>query len=112
MRIRTAAITYITAVAVLVAAGSGALAWREWSRVSEVENVTKLMRVFGAASRFVEALALERGVYNQVIVATNMTAEAKGRLVADRVAFTGRRHFRRAVEGIEGRCGIDKASNR
>ena len=88
MRIRTAAITYITAVAVLVAAGSGALAWREWNRVSEVENVTKLMRVFGAASRFVEALALERGVYNQVIVATNMTAEAKERLVADRVAFT------------------------
>lgn len=72
----------------VVLAASATLAYREWSRLASVHEAGALLHVIGAANRFIEAMALERGVYNQVIVSTEMPVPAKQHLVAERVSAT------------------------
>src|ERR1700754_620889 len=88
MRIGAAATSYVVGVTVIATVASTTLAWREWDHLAAIENTEKLIRVIGAANRFVEAMALERGVYNQVIVSVDDSPEVKRRLVRERNAFT------------------------
>jgi diguanylate cyclase (GGDEF)-like protein/PAS domain S-box-containing protein len=88
MRIRAVALSYMTGAGLLVAVASGTLAYHEWDRLAAVREAESLVEVIGAANQFVETMALERGVYNQVIVSPTGHPETKQRLVTERVNAT------------------------
>jgi hypothetical protein len=69
------------------AAGAAAISYQEWQRLSAVDEAEALVSIIGSANRFVEVMALERGVYNQVIVSRADWKE-KQRLVSERIAET------------------------
>jgi hypothetical protein len=80
MRIIIIIVASMMGAGLLVAAASGTLAYHEWDRLSAVREAESLVEVIGAANQFVETMALERGVYNQVVVSTTGHPETKQRL--------------------------------
>ena len=88
MRVRTLAISYMAALG-LLAIGSAAYVWsHKWTELSDIHEAGELVGVLQPGFKFVEAFALERGVYNQVLVSKATGAEAGRRLVAERNAAT------------------------
>jgi diguanylate cyclase (GGDEF)-like protein len=88
MRIRSVALAYMTGMGLLAVAGAATVAYQEWDRLAAVHHSEALINSIGAANRFVEALALERGVYNQVLVSADAAFDAKEQLVVDRLRMT------------------------
>jgi diguanylate cyclase (GGDEF)-like protein len=88
MRVRSFALAYTIGLA-LLAIGSATILWsRDWDRLSEVERGGDVIDLLRPAIKFVETLALERGVYNQVLVAKTTAPEESRRLVAERNVAT------------------------
>ncbi len=100
MRIRSLAFSYMTALG-LLAIGSAAIVWSQnWMRLSDIHEAGEIVEVLRPAIKFVESLALERGVYNQVLVSKATGAEESRRLVAERHAVTDAL-FAQALEKAE-----------
>ena len=88
MRIRSVTLAYMAGIGLIALSGSAVVAFKEWSRLEAVEEAGALVGAIGSANRFVEAMALERGVYNQVVVSRDAGRAEKQRLITERVALT------------------------
>jgi len=88
MRIRSVALAYMAGMGLIALSGSAVVAYKEWRHLATVDEAEALVRVIGSANRFIEAMALERGVYNQIVVSRDTAPEEKQRLIAERVAVT------------------------
>src|SRR5215207_7194317 len=88
MRIRSIALAYMAGMGLIALSGSAVVAYKEWRHLATVDEAEALVRVIGSANRFIEAMALERGVYNQIVVSRDTAPEEKQRLIAERVAVT------------------------
>ena len=88
MRIRSVAVLYMIVMGLLALAGAATISYQEWRRLADINEAEVLISVLGSANRFIEAMALERGVYNQVLVSSEAGLDDKRRLVVERVAFT------------------------
>ena len=88
MRIRTLALGYMTGLG-LLAFAAALTVWNEsWTRLNEVRETETMLHMLQPAVRFVERFALERGVYNQVLVSRETGLEAKRKIVQAEVART------------------------
>jgi PAS domain S-box-containing protein len=88
MRFRPLALSYIIGVGV-IALLSAAFVYPQISdRLEQAARARGVVEALRPAVRFVEAMALERGVYNQVLVSKATDAEESRRLVAERNAAT------------------------
>jgi diguanylate cyclase (GGDEF)-like protein len=88
MRIRWVSLIYMACVSVMALAGAGLVFTQRWTQLTEIETTRQLILALQPAVRFVEALALERGVYNQVLVTTDIERQTKDRLVSERHLMT------------------------
>ena len=90
MRIRSIALGFVVALGAF-AVTSAVVVWSgSWSRLSEISEAETLISTLRPTTRFTEVLALERGVYNQVLVSKDAGAAESERLVAERVLVTDR----------------------
>ena len=88
MRIRTLALGYLIGLGLLALAGTAAVLSQSWTRLSAVREMEQVLQVLDPGIRFVERLALERGVYNQVLVSKDAGPDGSNRLVSEQVAVT------------------------
>ena len=89
MRFRTVSLAYMCSVGILALGCAGVLTLRNWERLREASEAQELIDVLKPTVRFVEALARERGAYNQALVAKAATPPAMARkIVADRRTAT------------------------
>jgi hypothetical protein len=65
MRIRSVALAYMAGMGLIALSGSAVVAYKEWRHLATVDEAEALVRVIGSANRFIEAMALERGVYTR-----------------------------------------------
>lgn len=87
-RIRTLAFGYMTGSGLIVLAAVGLVCVQSWNKFAEVREAEQLVSSLKPAVRFVETLALERGVYNQVLVSKETGYDESRRLVHERVNAT------------------------
>jgi diguanylate cyclase (GGDEF)-like protein len=90
MRIRVFTRAYMMGMGLLVLGGISVISSQQWSSLSNVKEARALVRVLAPALRFVEAMALERGDYNQVLVSKEAGSESARRMVAEGNATTDR----------------------
>ena len=64
MRIRNIALLLLTSIGFLTLSGMALLFDQQHTRLERLDEAKFLVLVIGNASRFVEAMALERGLYN------------------------------------------------
>jgi diguanylate cyclase (GGDEF)-like protein len=88
MRIRTIALLLSTGLAVVTLSGMALLYGQQHSRLARLDEARALVQVVGHVSRFVEAMALERGVYNQLLVSSEIRLEEVKAAVVPRVTMT------------------------
>jgi diguanylate cyclase (GGDEF)-like protein len=88
MRIRTIALLLTAGIGVVTLSGMAALYEQQRSRLTQIDEARDLVHVIGHVSRFVEALALERGVYNQILVSSEIKPGEVEALVGPRVIMT------------------------
>ena len=88
MRIRTIALLLTAGIAVVTLSGMAVLYDQQRSRLARLDEARVLVQVIGCVSHFVEAMALERGVYNQLLVSSEMHPEEVEALVGPRVTMT------------------------
>lgn len=88
MRIRTIALLLSAGIAVVTLSGMALLYGQQHSRLARLDEARALVQVIGHASRFVEAMALERGVYNQLLVSSEIRPEEVEAVVVPRVTMT------------------------
>ena len=88
MRIRTIALLLSAGIAGVTLSGMALLYGQQHSRLARLDEARALVQVIGHASRFVEAMALERGVYNQLLVSSEIRPEEVEALVGPRVTMT------------------------
>ena len=88
MRIRTIALLLSAGIAVVTLSGMALLYGQQHSRLARLDEARALVQVIGHASRFVEAMALERGVYNQLLVSSETRPEEVEAVVVPRVTMT------------------------
>jgi hypothetical protein len=58
------------------------------TRLARLDEARSLVQVIGQLSRFVEAMALERGAYNQLLVSSELQSGQVEALVNPRVTMT------------------------
>jgi diguanylate cyclase (GGDEF)-like protein len=88
MRIRTIGFLLTASIAVITLSGMAALYGQQRSRLARLDEAKSLVKVIGRVSRFVEAMALERGAYNQILVSAEMRPGQVEALVGPRVTMT------------------------
>jgi diguanylate cyclase (GGDEF)-like protein len=88
MRIRTIALLLSAGIAVVTLSGMALLYGQQHSRLARLDEARALVQVIGHASRFVETMALERGVYNQLLVSSETRPEEVEAVVVPRVTMT------------------------
>src|ERR1700749_2356735 len=88
MRIRTIAILLTAVFGGAALSGAALLYEQQRSRLTRIDEAKALVRFVGQASRFVEAMALERGTYNQFLVSASQGSREPDMLVRPRVAMT------------------------
>ena len=88
MRIRSLTFAYMTVVGLLALASVATVCSQSWERLSKVQEMNALLGVLAPEVNFTEALALERGVYNQVLVSKEMSVEDSRRLVLSQTSVT------------------------
>jgi diguanylate cyclase (GGDEF)-like protein len=88
MRIRTIARLLSVGIAAVTLSGMALLYGQQHSQLARLDKAKALVQVIGHISRFVETLALERGVYNQLLVSSEIRPEEIEGLVVPRVKMT------------------------
>jgi diguanylate cyclase (GGDEF)-like protein len=88
MRIRTIAFLLLASVGVVALSGMAVLLDQQRTRLGRLDEAKSLVLMIGHASRFVEAMALERGAYNQLLVSLETRPEEVDALVGPRVTMT------------------------
>src|ERR1700756_2373524 len=81
MRIRSLARAYMIGLGLLALAGIAAFFPQQGTRLSGVEEAETVVCVLEPSLQFVEALALERGVYNQVLISKDTGPDESRRIV-------------------------------
>ena len=87
MKIRTISSAVTSAMTAVIIAGIGAFHLQQVDRLAQVDDAINLVKVIGPMSQFVGAMALERGVYNQMLI-SSQSEHADSKLVLDRVELT------------------------
>ena len=72
MRIRTIALLLLAGIGVVTLSGMAVLYDQQRSRLAQLDEARALVQVVSQVSRFVEAMALERGAYNQLLVSSEV----------------------------------------
>ncbi len=85
MRIRSLSAAFMAGMGILAVAGAAGVAFQEWLQLQAAREAEQIIHVLGSANHFVEVMALERGMYNQVAVSQDERRQA---LVTERVAAT------------------------
>jgi diguanylate cyclase (GGDEF)-like protein len=88
MRIRTIALLLLAGIGVVMLSGMTVLYDQQRSRLAQLDEARALVQVVGHVSRFVEAMALERGAYNQLLVSPEVHPGEAEALIAPRVIMT------------------------
>jgi diguanylate cyclase (GGDEF)-like protein len=88
MRIRTIAFLLTGGIGLVTLAGIATIFQHQRSYLKRLDEARSLVQMIGDASRFVETMALERGVYNQVLVSTSLSADENRALIDPRVRMT------------------------
>jgi diguanylate cyclase (GGDEF)-like protein len=88
MRIRNIALLLLTSIGFLTLSGMALLFDQQHTRLERLDEAKSLVLVIGNASRFVEAMALERGLYNQLLVSPEMQPGQIEALIRPRVSMT------------------------
>jgi diguanylate cyclase (GGDEF)-like protein len=88
MRIRAIAVLLTTGIAVVTLSGMALLYDQQCTKLVRLGEAKSLVQVIGQASRFVEAMALERGAYNQILVSPEMEPGQFEALIKPRVRMT------------------------
>jgi diguanylate cyclase (GGDEF)-like protein len=88
MRIRTIAVLLATGIAVVTLSGMAMLYNQQRTRLARLDEARSLVQAIGHVSRFVEAMALERGTYNQLLVSSEIQPGQVEALVNPRVTMT------------------------
>ena len=88
MRIRSIGFLLTASIAVITLSGMAVLYGQQRSRLARLDEAKSLVRVVGHVNRFVEAMALERGAYNQILVSTETSPERIEALAGPRVTMT------------------------
>jgi diguanylate cyclase (GGDEF)-like protein len=88
MRIRTIALLLTAGIAVVTLSGMAVLYDQQRTRLARLDEARSLVQVIGHVSRFVEAMALERGAYNQLLVSSELQPGQVEALVTPRVTMT------------------------
>jgi hypothetical protein len=88
MRIRTIALLLLAGIGVVMLSGMAVLYDQQRSRLAQLDEARALVQVVGHVSRFVEAMALERGAYNQLLVSPEVHPGEAEALIAPRVMMT------------------------
>ncbi len=88
MRIRSAAIVYIGVVGLMATAGAAALWSGTRARLNAVEDAQKIVEAVEPSMHFVEAFALERGSYNEILITAGPSAVPGNAVLAGRGAAT------------------------
>jgi diguanylate cyclase (GGDEF)-like protein len=89
-RMKTRAMAYALVTGLgLIAVGSSAYLFSEaWQRLQDIQQGRRLVEVLKPAVKFVEALALERGVYNEALISGAQSADELNQKIAARLAQT------------------------
>jgi diguanylate cyclase (GGDEF)-like protein len=88
MRIRTIAALLTAGIAVVTLSGMALVYDQQRTKLARLGEARSLVQVIGHASRFVEAMALERGAYNQVLVSPEMAPGQVDTVIEPRVSMT------------------------
>jgi diguanylate cyclase (GGDEF)-like protein len=88
MRIRTIAFLLTGGIGLVTLAGIATIYQHQRNYLKQLDEAKSLVQMIGDASRFVETLALERGVYNQVLVSTPLSDAEYRALIDPRVRMT------------------------
>jgi diguanylate cyclase (GGDEF)-like protein len=88
MRIRNIALLLLASIGFLTLSGMAVLFDQQHTRLERLDEAKFLVLMIGNASRFVEAMALERGLYNQLLVSPEMQPGQIEALVRPRVSMT------------------------
>jgi hypothetical protein len=88
MRIRTIALLLLASVGIVALSGMALLFDQQRTRLGRLDEAKSLVLMIGHASRFVEAMALERGAYNQLLVSREMRPGEIHALIRPRVTMT------------------------
>jgi len=88
MRIRNVALLLLASIGFVTLSGMALLFNEQNRRLERLDEAKSFVLMIGSASRFVEAMALERGTYNQLLVSPGLRADEIDDLVRPRVAMT------------------------
>src|ERR1700722_16466063 len=88
MRIRTIALLLLASVGLVTLSGMAVLFNQQRARLERLDQVKSLVLTIGKGSRFIEAMALERGLYNQLLISPETQPGEIDSLVGPRVAGT------------------------
>jgi diguanylate cyclase (GGDEF)-like protein len=88
MRIRNIALLLLASIGLVTLSGMAALFDQQGTRLERLDEAKSLVLMIGHASRFVEAMALERGLYNQLLVSPEIQPGEIEALVRPRVSMT------------------------
>jgi diguanylate cyclase (GGDEF)-like protein len=88
MRIRTIALLLLASIAFAALSGVAVLFDQQRMRLERLDEAESLVLMIGHASRFVEAMALERGTYNQLLVSPGIKPGEIDALASPRVTMT------------------------
>jgi len=88
MRIRNIALLLLASIGLVTLSGMAALFDQQGTRLERLDEAKSLVLMIGHASRFVEAMALERGLYNQLLVSPEIQPGDIEALVRQRVSMT------------------------
>jgi diguanylate cyclase (GGDEF)-like protein len=90
MRIRTVALLLTGGIGLVTFAGIASIYGTQRNYLKRLDETKSLVHVIGDISRFVEAMALERGVYNQLLVSEQRSENDVAALATPRVEMTDR----------------------
>ena len=88
MNVRTLAFGYALALGCFAMGGAGYVWLDNWARLQQIRDGQTLIEMVAPTIKFVEALALERGVYNQLLISKATGAAEGARLLKERFAQT------------------------
>jgi diguanylate cyclase (GGDEF)-like protein len=88
MKTRTLAYAFVASVGFVAIASSTYLLSQQWRRLQSIEEGRRIVGVLSPAIKFVDALAQERGVYNQILVSRTIAYDKAQAMLSERNAVT------------------------
>ena len=88
MKTRTLAYAFVTSIGFVAIASSTYLLSQQWRRLQGIEEGRHIVEVLSPAIKFVDALAQERGVYNQALVSRTTSYDKITAMLSDRNVVT------------------------